>query len=909
MTKKTKDPTARAAPAEPAPRILLVDDDPDDRELVTRELRKEFPGVEVRQASDPGALDAGIAAGDLDLVITDYQLHWTTGLDVLRSVRRRLPDVPVLMFTGTGNEEVAVAAMKAGLDDYILKSPKHFVRLAAAARSALDKAAAKQARRRAERRYQALFQNLPVGLFRCDADGRFTDVNRALVRILGAPAPGTLVGRRLPDLFLDPEVYPLWIKALLDGEAETALETRLRALDGRILWAELHAAPVRAEEGDALDHLEGTLEDVTERRETAEALKEREELFRDLFENASDLIQSVAPDGTFLFVNRSWKEVLGYTDEDLETLKLQDIIDPACREACLRHIQEALEGKAMPHVETIFRAKDGRAVHLEGSCNSKYVEGRPVSTRGIFRDVTHRKAAEAALARLLRRHELILNSAGEGIIGVDAGGSVTFANTAAAALLGAGDPAALTGRDVDEFWLAGEAGGPGNPVRVTLAQGRPHRAEDAGLRRLDGSPLPVEYRATPILEDGEVTGAVLTFSDISERKRAWQERERMQAQLLHAQKMEAIGTLAGGVAHDFNNLLTAIQGYTDLALLKIPEEDPVHADLRYIHRAAVRAGNLVRQLLLFSRRQPMEFTSIDLNATIRDLLKMLTRLIGEDITVETDLEPAPWPVRGDAANVDQVIMNLAVNARDAMPEGGVLTLRTRNVRVEDPPEAAPGRRGRFVALTVADTGLGMDAETLSHVFEPFFTTKEAGRGTGLGLSVVYGIVQEHGGWIDVRSEPGRGTAFTVYFPAAATAAGPEDRPRADLGGLRGRGERILLVEDEASVRDFAAMALAGNGYEVTAAASGAEARECFESAGGGFDLLLSDVVLPDATGLDLVRDLAARAPGMKVLLTSGYTDQKAQWRHIREAAVPFLQKPFTLEALLAAVKNALGGTP
>jgi len=410
--------------------------------------------------------------------------------------------------------------------------------------------------------------------------------------------------------------------------------------------------------------------------------------------------------------------------------------------------------------------------------------------------------------------------------------------------------------------------------------------------------------------DGQLVALEGFITDITARKEAEQEKERMQALLLQAQKMEAIGVLAGGVAHDFNNLLTIIQGNAELAMMAADQAPEQASLLKKVVSAAEHGARLVRQLLVFSRKHPMQVASVNINSIVRDLLKMLGRLIGEDIVIESSLAPDLWTARCDETNIEQVIMNLAVNARDAMPDGGKLTIATSNVTLDaDAPATMPDAKpGTFVRLAIADTGVGMDEEVLPRIFEPFFSTKEAGRGTGLGLSVVYGIVREHGGWIAIDSQPGQGTTFEVYLPASAPAPATTTRRAAVLGELKGNGERLLLVEDEAAVRDFASRALRHNGYDVIVAANAEEAEAIVGTERGTLDLIVSDVVLPGNSGLHLVDRLRTLQPTLRVLLTSGYVDRKSQWDVIRERDLPFLAKPYSLVALLQAVRRALAAT-
>jgi len=338
------------------------------------------------------------------------------------------------------------------------------------------------------------------------------------------------------------------------------------------------------------------------------------------------------------------------------------------------------------------------------------------------------------------------------------------------------------------------------------------------------------------------------------------------------------------------------------------EGEPLYDNLKEILQASQRAANLTRQLLLFSRKQPMEPIALNLSETVNSLMKMLQRLIGEDIIIDIDLEPNLWIVRGDPGNVEQVIMNLVVNARDAMPHGGKITIRTENVEIDRSYSMIYNyaRPGQFICLSVEDTGIGMDKEIIQHIFEPFFTTKGVGKGTGLGLSVVYGIVKQHEGWINVYSEPEQGAAFKVYLPVSSEEAKYETKREViSIQDFQGKGERILLVEDDPGIREFASKVLTKIGYEVLEASNTQEALDISEKESGGLVLVFSDVVLPDKSGLQLAEELLSRKPGLKVLLTSGYTDQKSQWSVIKEKGYCFIQKPYNLSDLLRVVREVL----
>ena len=370
---------------------------------------------------------------------------------------------------------------------------------------------------------------------------------------------------------------------------------------------------------------------------------------------------------------------------------------------------------------------------------------------------------------------------------------------------------------------------------------------------------------------------VAVFNNITERKKAEEEGKEMQTQLFQAQKMEAIGVLVSGVAYDFNNLLMAIQGNTELLLGKLEKTDPLCSNLKDIHCASKQGAYLIRQLLLFSRKQPMHFRPLNINKTVENLLKMMSRLIGEDISIETRLEPELWVVEADVANIEQMLVNFVINARDAMPEGGMLTIKTENVTLKkDECKVIPGaRRGKFVHISLQDTGVGMDEGTVEHAFEPFSTTKKHGKGTGLGLSVAYGIVKKHKGWINIETRAGKGSTFKTYLPVSSKELEDESKKIISLTELQGSGERILVVEDQEGVREFLRKALSENGYLAIEAKDAKEARDIFEEEKGNFDLIFCDVVLPDENGIVLADQLLSQRPGIPVLLSSGYVDEKS----------------------------------
>jgi len=412
--------------------------------------------------------------------------------------------------------------------------------------------------------------------------------------------------------------------------------------------------------------------------------------------------------------------------------------------------------------------------------------------------------------------------------------------------------------------------------------------------------------ADPILDEkGNVTGGVHIISDITEHKQSEKKMAAMEEQFRQSQKMEAVGRLAGGVAHDFNNLLTVIKGYSQLALFQLRDDTPLKESLKEVERASEKAADLIRKLLAFSRRQVMETVVLDLNSVLGDTRKMLRRMIGEDIELVMDLAEDLGRVKTDPGQVEQVVFNLAVNARDAMPKGGKLTIQTRNVELgpDRGPEVAVIPEGSYVMLSVADTGIGMSPEVKRHIFEPFFTTKERGKGTGLGLSTVYGIVKQSGGEILVESEPGKGATFRIYFPRVEEPL-TERKEKVEEELPRG-SETILVVEDEEEVRRLAVRILRKQGYDVLEAPQAGDALLTCEQHEGPIHLLLTDVVMPRMSGPDLAKRLRSIRPEMKVLYMSGYADNALFQERFLKKDTNFIQKPFALEALVRKVREVL----
>jgi PAS domain S-box-containing protein len=516
-----------------------------------------------------------------------------------------------------------------------------------------------------------------------------------------------------------------------------------------------------------------------------------------------------------------------------------------------------------------------------------------------------RKRMEDALRESEERYRVLVEVASETVLLRRSDGKIVYANPAALKLLRAAKREDLVGRDYLEFVHPDDRDESVRRIRRGMKEGWAAPQREHRLVTLDGQVIDVESTGLALIYQGErhILGV---FHDITERKKAEKEKVALQEQLQHSQKMEAIGRLAGGIAHDFNNLLTVINSNSQLGLMELREWDPLREKLDSIQKAGERAANLTRQLLAFSRRQVVEMRVIDLNALLQDLGKMLLRVIGEDIEMKIVPGNNLGRVKADPGQIEQAILNLVVNARDAMPSGGKLTIETANMELDQEYSNSHlgVKPGRYVVLSVNDTGVGMVPEVREHIFEPFFTTKEKGKGTGLGLSTVYGVVKQSGGNIWVYSEPGHGTTFKVYLPQVDEPL-EEARKKGVREKLPGGSETILVVEDEEEVRRLAVAILKKQGYRILEAAHGGDAFLICEQEKGRIQLLLTDIVMPEVNGPELARRLRYFYPEMRVLFMSGYTDGAILQQGMLDKEMFFLQKPFSVEGLVSKVREVL----
>jgi two-component system, cell cycle sensor histidine kinase and response regulator CckA len=649
------------------------------------------------------------------------------------------------------------------------------------------------------------------------------------------------------------------------------------------------------------------VQDVTARHEIEALIRDERNKLVDFIDDAPIGFYSVDGAGRFLFVNRTLAKLLGGTPTEIvgSEARLHDFLalrPPAETLPCDPFGSRSEGGQ---RGEVVLKSRDGRTIHAWIG-QSVVGAGDELRTRSVVRDLTPEREWEAALRLSRERFQRFFANAPVGIALIDRFGRLEEANQALGELFGA-RPQDLIGEPLIGFIneddrreialeLAAAADGPTHPgpVEVRL-KGARDKTSVVFLSRLDG------------LEGGD-GDLMLHFIDVTEQRN-------LEVQFAQSQKMQAVGQLAGGVAHDFNNLLTAMIGFCDLLLMRFRPGDPSFADIMQVKQNANRAANLVRQLLAFSRQQTLQPRVIDITDVLVELSHLLRRLIGESIELKVVHGRDLGLAKVDQGQIEQVIINLAVNARDAMPGGGTLTIRTANATqtnaLSGGHEIMPA--GNYVLIEIADTGVGIPRENLARIFEPFFSTKEVGSGTGLGLSTVYGIVKQTGGFIFVDSAPGRGAVFQIYLPRHQAAEGalgqrPEAAEPPAIRDLTGAGT-VMLVEDEDPVRIFAARALRNKGYKVIEAKSGESALEAIRGPEEKIDLLITDVVMPHMDGPDLVRHVRESHPEMKIIFISGYTEDAFRQRLDSDSEIHFLPKPFSLKQLASKVKEVISGEP
>jgi two-component system cell cycle sensor histidine kinase/response regulator CckA len=746
-----------------------------------------------------------------------------------------------------------------------------------------------------ERLLTTIIESEPECVKLVGSNGTLLMMNRAGLQMIEAASLDDIPDGRV-DLLVaeDHRDAFLALTRRVFGGQRGSLEFQIVGLKGGRRWLETSAVPLQDERG-TVTALLGITRDITERKKADAALRKSENNYRTLFEQATEGIFVTDVEGRFLDVNPAGCRMSGYTRRELMALTIADTLVPENRPRLAAEIDR------LAHADTVTtewqaQRKDGTRFISEVTAK-RLPDGR---MQAFARDITDRKLAEAALRESESRLRRAVQAGRVGLWDWNLGTDRVYFSSEWKRQIGYRDDE--IGDHINEWRRrvhADDVAGVFRGLQAFLISDAPEFEAEFRLRHKDGSYRRILTQASKLCGDnGQVAHIVGSHVDITERAE-------LQAQFLQAQKMESVGRLAGGIAHDFNNLLTVINGLADLAISSIGDNDPLRPDLHEIRLAGDRAARLTRQLLALSRQQVLKPAVLNLSDLLAHMQEMLRRLIQEDIELVFALSRSLGSVKADPGQIEQVVLNLAVNARDAMPNGGRLMITTDNVELDRTfaaahPSVVPGLH---VTLIVSDTGVGMDETTRKRIFEPFFTTKEKGKGTGLGLSTVYGIVKQSGGTIWVSSAPGQGTTFALYFPRVSNMPEPA-RGAARTTPSTGT-ETILLVEDEPALRDLARRVLERAGYRMLLAASGEEAIERMEGNDDPIDLVVTDVVMTGMNGRELAERLKAMRPGMKVLFMSGHTDDAVLRHGLLQDATRLMTKPYTPAELKQRIREVL----
>jgi len=910
-------------------RVLLVEDDEDDY-ILTRGHFEELPGGRyvldwVRTYRE--ALET-LQQNRHDVCLVDYRLGPDDGIELLKAAKVAGCQVPIILLTGTGELKIDLAAMEAGADDYLVKRDLEAAGLERSIRYSIQRKRTAAAVAFEQARLSAFGAEIGLAVTRRDSlDSILERCTAAMTRFLnvelaqvwttqrenqfrlrassGEPAWVKGVGEERPLLQLDPKVLASGQLVLVnDLPRDSRVRDRVLSMElkiaglcaypllleghlvGAVLLGSSSVFPAQIQQD--LDSVANGLALCMDRKRSEEALSNNEVRYQKVLENIKDIVFQVDEFGHWTFLNSSWTSMTGFHVNQTLGTYLLEYIHEEDRERC-RHVFVSLMNRKLDfcRFEARFLTASGKArwveVFLQPSLSA---DGSVTGGSGNLTDVTFRRQAESQIQRLAAFPKVNPNPVLE--FGEDA--ELTYANEAANRL--AQD---LQKAEIREI-LPPQADA---IVRGCLESGQSHLQQEMKIddRTLTWSFFPVSGHSIVHCYGEDITEVVS-----------------LEAQFRHSQKLESVGQLAAGVAHDFNNILTVIIGYADSVLEERRNDDDLERPLKQISDAAKRAATLTRQLLLFGRKQIIRPRAIDLNGLLQNLSNMLGRMLGEDIALQSEWEEALPHIEADAGMIEQILMNLAVNARDSMADNRSsraksLLIRTSLVQVGEAyvKHHVDARTGEFVCLTVTDTGCGMDESTLTKIFEPFFSTKEFGKGTGLGLATVFGIVKQHKGWIDVESEMGTGTTFRVYLPAAEAASSVPVEEPTDRRMPLGSQESILLVEDEEDVRELVTEILQTLNYKVVVAQSGGEALELWDRHDGQFDLLLSDVVMPGGmNGRELAQQFLKRNPDLKVILSSGYSPETIG--SLNDGEITFLAKPYPPQDLARLVRKCLDET-
>jgi PAS domain S-box-containing protein len=761
-----------------------------------------------------------------------------------------------------------------------------------------DRSLAEAALRDLSYQNRLILDSVGEGICGLDRAGNASFVNPAAAKMLGYD-PGELAGRPLHDIIhhrqddsgaVPAEQCPITL-TIRDGVPHRVPEDFFKKKDGSVFPVEYVATPLHDDE--KIVGAVVVFQDISERRTAVAEIRQ----LASIVESSDDAIIGKTLDGVILSWNKGAEEIYGYRADEIKGQPISLLVPPDHPDEVPQILEKVRRGEHMDRYETPRVRKDGRNIYVSLTVSPvKDSTGRIVGASTIARDITKQKEAEEKLRRANTYNRSLIEASLDPLVTIGPDGTITDVNTATEKVTGC-QRSELIGTDFSDYFT--EPGMARDGYQQVFREGSV-RDYPLGLRHRDGRITPVLYNASLYRDEaGKVIGVFAAARDMTARRK-------LEEQLRQSQKMEAVGQLAGGIAHDFNNILSAIVGYGSLLQMKMSPSDPMRLNLDQVLESANRAAALTRSLLAFSRKQVINPVPVNLNEIIRRIDKFLRRIIGEDIDLTTTCTADTLNINADSGQIEQVLMNLATNARDAMLRGGTLSISTEAVIIDDAFRKAHGygKPGPYAMLAVSDTGTGMDEATRSKIFEPFFTTKELGKGTGLGLSIVYGIVKQHYGYINVYSESGRGTTFRIYLPLIL--AKEEAREQiAEAAPPTGGRETILVAEDDAVVGELTRTVLQEFGYRAILAEDGEDALRKFAENKDAIRLCILDMIMPKKRGKEVFDEIKKIDPGAKILFTSGYTADRMKMEGILEPGFDYILKPASPTALLKKVREIL----
>ncbi len=901
-------------------KVLYVEDNPADVDLTKHELEKSGGNFELEVVGlCREALDKLKHKPNYDVALIDLRLPDGDGISILSHIRKKKFPICVIIITGSGDEETAVAALKAGADDYVTKSRDYHKRLPLIIEKAVKShgvgiSSGSKPLRLLYAEHNTADAKLTAHHLKLHAPNILLEVvNSANDALSKFPEQGSVSeeshGKDYDVLMFDYRLPGM-------NALELVKEIRdVRRLDIPIIIVtgqgdeEIAAQAIKVGANDYivktsayLYRLPSALENAFRQAELAReraALRESEGKFRNLVESSLVGVYLIQ-DGKFAYVNPAMAKIFRYAQDELVSMpSILQTIAAEDRGKVLENIRKRVEGEA-ESIRYEFHGvrKDGEVIDVE-VLGSRTIYGGKPAIIGTIEDITERKRAVENLRESEERYRAIFEESLDAIYISTPEGKMLDINSAGVKLFGYNSKEELLSvEDVREYYV--DLNEREKFVTKLEASGIIRNFE-IKMRRRDGEVLTVLDSANVVRDkNGKVAAYRGILRDITAEKK-------LEEQLIQSQKLESLGQLTSGIAHDFNNVLGGIIGFSELALGKIEESHPVHNYLMRIYGLADRAAKITKQLLAFARRQILQPKNLDVNELITDFMDLLPRVLGEHVQISFVPDAELKTVRADPSQIEQVLINLAVNAGDAMPNGGKLIIETRNTHLDEfycrvHTNVQPGE---YVMIAVSDTGTGIDESVKQRIFEPFFTTKEVGKGTGLGLSVVHGIIRQHGGSINVYSEAGKGTTFKMYFPAVGHLAESLGH-RPTTGANLNRGdETVLVVEDNEELREFIKTLLEESGYSVLTAAEGVEGVGVFEQHSQKISLVITDIMMPKMSGRELRKVIDSRHPGTKFLFISGYTENAVHHGFILDPDVDFLQKPFTVNEFSEKVRNIL----